>query len=407
MCYDRFMQAELVVVMGGSVGVVAILVRSYLKLRRLEGKLEAEVARNKSMLESLGEGLVVLDKDGRVELLNRTAERLIGWTTEEVKGKSWYEVGVLVDEKGNSVPAEKRMTQVVLKTGQARSTARNYYVRRDKTKFPVSTTAAPIVLNGKTIGVIAVFRDVTHEKEVDRAKSEFVSLASHQLRTPLSAIKWFCEMLLDGDAGPLNLEQLEYIASVDESNERMIELVNSLLDIARIESGRITISPVPTNLGELVKQVLFDLQTRVKEKKHQMVVSVHEELPLVNVDPRMVRQVYMNLLTNAVKYTPEGGEISVFVSRKGKEIISQVTDNGYGIPVGDQALIFEKFHRAENILKRETEGTGLGLYLARAIVESSGGKMWFESREGQGTTFWFSLPLAGTPPKKGEVTLGS
>jgi len=381
-------------------------------LREVEAELEE--GRNKAenekelqrvMLSSIGDGVVVLDIHDRVKMLNKAACDMLGWKMDEAVGKEWDEVAPLVDENGKKIEKDKRATRKVLLEGIVLSNNKNCYVDRSGRVFSVGTTAAPIIIGKETIGVIAIFRDISHDKAVDRAKSEFVSLASHQLRTPLSAIKWFTELLVSGDAGKLSEDQTKYLENIYSSNERMIELVNGLLNISRIESGRIIIDPKPTDLRQLVEQIINDLVSQVNEKKLEMIVTVHSQLPTLNVDPKLVGQVYLNLLTNAVKYTPVGGQIEIAISLRGDEVLSRVTDNGYGIPPDDQKKIFERFYRAGNAVKMVPDGTGLGLYLAKTIVESSGGKIWFESEVNKGTTFWFTLPVTGMNPKAGQVSI--
>ncbi len=380
------------------------------KVEERTRELQANVNRDDALLLSIGDGVIATDDKGMIVLFNRASEEMTGLMRASVIGKPYEEIWTLEAEKGEAVKPEDSPMQRALKKQAPVTDSSYYFARRDDkgapiTRFSVASTVSPVSLNGQVIGTINVFRDITREKQVDRMKTEFISLASHQLRTPLSAIKWFTEMLVSGDAGKLTPEQQEFADNVAASTERMIALVNSLLNISRIESGRIIVEPKPTDLNELVSGIINDLKGKTEERKQTLVVSVHKDLQKINLDPRLIGQVYMNLLTNAIKYTPKGGEIAVFISRSGDEVVSQVTDNGYGIPREEQGKLFGKFFRATNITKVETDGTGLGLYLVKAIIESSGGRIWFESEEGKGTTFWFSLPLTGMQPKEGEVTL--
>lgn len=375
------------------------------RLRESYSRLARERQRDETLLESMSDGLIAIDSQGNIALINSKAAEMFDINVRStLMGRPLDEELVVYAKDDKPLADDYHPARAALDTGKHVSDTFTFH-KGDGQKIIISITMSPVLFEGKADGVIMVIRDVTREVQVDRMKTEFISLASHQLRTPLSAIKWFSEMLLNGDAGELNPEQKDFAKNVSDSTDRMIQLVNSLLNISRIESGRIIIDPKPTDLHELVSGIVSDLQAKTKERQQNLAVSVHAELPKVNLDARLIGQVYMNLLTNAIKYTPKGGDISVFVSRKGDQLVSQVTDNGYGIPKAEQPKMFQKFFRAENVAKVETDGTGLGLYLIKAIVESSGGKIWFKSDEGKGTTFWFSLPMSGMKPKEGEVTL--
>lgn len=380
------------------------------ELEAAQQQLLGNVKQDEALLASIGDGVIATDQSGYIVWMNKVAEEMLKVTRETIVGKPYDSVWSLETEKGEALSEEAQPISLAIKTGTTVRNSDYYYVRKDEAgkpivRFAVAVTIAPVMLNGQIIGIINVFRDVTHERQVDRMKTEFISLASHQLRTPLSAIRWFTEMLINGDAGELTPDQMEFAKNVSDSTQRMIDLVNSLLNISRIESGRIIVAPKPTDLNELVSGIVSDLKAKIEDRHQTLVVSVHKDLPKIDLDPHLIGQVYLNLLTNAIKYTPKGGEISVFISRKGDELVSQVTDNGYGIPKEDQGKMFQKFFRATNVSKIETDGTGLGLYLIKAIVESSGGKIWFQSEVGKGTSFWFSLPMSGMKPKEGEVTL--
>ncbi len=367
-------------------------------------ELAAAKAKDDAILDSMGEGLIVTDGNGVILLINEIAAQLLGRERLDLQNTPIGDI-VLFDEQDKPLQTSDTPTQIALGTGQ-KTVQEVKAMHTIDGKISLNIIATPVVQASQTIGVIQIIRDITKEKEVDRMKTEFISLASHQLRTPLSAIKWFTEMLIAGDAGPLNKDQLDYEHNVADSTQRMIDLVSSLLNISRIESGRIIIDPEPTDLQELVSGIVNDLKAKIEERQQHLAISIHKELPKVDLDQRLIGQVFLNLLTNAIKYTPKGGEIDVFVSRKDDQLVTQVTDNGYGIPAAQQDKVFQRFFRAENAVKVETDGTGLGLYLIKAIIESSGGKIWFKSKEGEGTTFWFSLPMSGMKAKEGEVTIG-
>ena len=230
----------------------------------------------------------------------------------------------------------------------------------------------------------------------NRMKTEFVSIASHQLRTPLSIIKWYVEFLEKPEKNKnMTAEQLGYVKTIDQSNQRMIKLVNDLLDISRVESGRMQVKPQQINLVELVKNTIEDNKPLALSKKINISFKYEEEIPLLFVDPKRMGIAIENLLSNSIKYIskPDNGQITVDLYKQGDKIILSVGDNGVGIPKRDQKKIFKKFFRADNTMKLKTSGTGLGLFISKAIIESHKGKMWFVSKEGEGTTFYINLPV--------------
>lgn len=392
-------------------GILLFLLFYLRKIGKYEETLKDKVLEEsdlaKAIVASMGEGLLVLDTHYNIKLINPAAEKLLETTAKEAVGQKWAEFGKAYIGD-TPIPFEKRSAVVSMNKGTVKVTTitdDHYYQTRSGKKFPVVAITAPLIHNNKLIGIVKVFRDASKEKDIDRMKTEFISLASHQLRTPLSAIKWFIELIFDSKTGSLTDEQKQYIKNISISTERMIDLVNSLLNISRIESGRIIVNPKPTDLLNLIREVVGELKKKIDNKKIKLVISSLHQLQPINIDPKLVSHVYMNLLENSIKYTPENGEIHVFISKNDTDVLTQITDSGYGIPIMEQSKIFQKFYRGTNIVKYVTEGTGLGLYLAKAIIESSGGNIWFKSSENKGTSFWFSLPLSGMKAKTGEVSL--
>jgi signal transduction histidine kinase len=228
-------------------------------------------------------------------------------------------------------------------------------------------------------------------KELDQAKTEFVALASHQLRTPLTAVSWYTEMLLKKDFGELNEKQSDYLGEIYAGNQGMIDLVDDLLNASRIDMGTLKVKPELVNLAEAMENVLSEFSSQISQKNISIEKKFSRNLPLVKIDPEHLGIVFQNILSNAVKYTPLKGKITIEMRRQNSHILVKIADNGWGIPAAQQKKIFTKLFRADNVRKKDTEGTGLGLYIARAIVKKSGGKIWFESKENKGTVFYITF----------------
>jgi signal transduction histidine kinase len=245
---------------------------------------------------------------------------------------------------------------------------------------------------GTPVRLVGGVSDITERKYAEQMKSDFVSFVTHQLRTPLSGMKWMLELAADTLEDPA--EARSYIEDARMSTDRLIGLVNDLLAISRLERGKLQLTFHNLDIANITKGVVEDLQPLSADKAQELSLEIGSELPPVYGDAQLLRQAILNLISNAVKYTPAQGTIQVHIGREGDQVRWSVKDSGIGIPKSDQGKLFEKFYRAGNVLSVETEGTGLGLYLVRLIMDRFGGKVWCESTEGSGSTFLFTLPPA-------------
>jgi len=385
--------------------VEAVLQGKQEELERANETVKQEKVKYAALLTSIGDGMIATDKGGKIMVMNPQAGTFLGVDVGNAVGRSFTDIiRIEEDKKEKTVPEEERPIMKTL-LQSARITTTSYYYKRDGSKFPAAVTSSPVMLDGQTIGAVVVFRDITQEIAIDKTKTEFVSLASHQLRTPLSAIRWYAEMLKSQKLGALNDSQKSYVEEIYNSNKRMIDLVNALLNTSRIDLGTFAVEPEPTDFKEVSESVLHEMFVKIEESNLHVASSYQPGLPKINADTKLVRIIFQNLLSNAMKYTPHGGNVSLAITYDDKNVLINVTDTGVGIPVAVQDKIFTKLFRADNARIVESEGTGLGLYIVKAIVEKSGGRIWFKSEENKGTTFFVETPLKGMPKVEGTKDL--
>ncbi len=374
-------------------------------------RLAAASAQLETILNNLPVGVMVAEiNTGRPTMVNNAAIDILGKGVDPKATKESYGIVYsLIKDDGTPYPSEELPLAITVRTGESVIGATGISVK--KTDGTILSLRASSVMvkdkNGRPVSCVVIFEDMTKEKQIDKAKTEFVSLASHQLRTPLSTVNWYTEMLLAGDAGKINKEQKKYLDEIYHGNQRMVELVNALLNVSRLELGTFTIEPEPTDIVVLAKSAIDEQKHQIDEKKLKFSDHFNDDIPKINADPKLLRMVFQNLLSNAVKYTPEEGNIEFAISydQENKSINIKVTDTGYGIPKNQQDKIFTKLFRADNVREKDTEGTGLGLYIVKSIIEQTGGAIRFESEENKGTTFYISLPITGMQKKTGTKQL--
>ncbi|MCX6764602.1 MAG: ATP-binding protein [Candidatus Nealsonbacteria bacterium] len=363
-----------------------------------DARIRAVEEKNKTLaiITNFSDGLLAFDEQQDLILINPSAEDFFEVKAPEVIGKSLLRLAEFPRLKGLIdffIPEAKEIFRKELKVKE----------------ILILEVSIIHIKRGKEIfGNLVILHDITREKEIERIKSEFVSLTAHQLRTPLSAIKWTLKMILDGDLGKISKDQKEYLQKTYVSNERMIHLINDLLNVSRIEEGKYLYRPAFVQLDDLTQSVINSYKSELERRKIKLVFEKSEKLlPKVKIDVEKINLVITNFLDNAVKYTPSKGEVKIclnFIS-KNKEIEFSIKDSGIGIPDRDKKRLFTKFFRSENAVRMETDGSGLGLFITKNIIEAHGGRAWFESEVGKGSTFYFTLPVSEEPSDHKEESV--
>lgn len=355
-------------------------------------KAEEERSKTQAIITNFADGLLVFDKENILILANPQTEVFLKIRADKIVGKSITKL--------TNFPNLKSLVQL-LTNGSLNETTMDKEIKEIFRKelqisknLILEVSAVPILREKEKLGTSIILHDVSREKLIEQMKTEFVSLAAHQLRTPLSAIKWTLRMLLDGDLGEITQEQKDFLQKTYQSNERMISLINDLLNVTRIEEGRYLFKPVLAKIEDVIQPIIKSYQEEMKRKKIAFIFKKPKiKLPGVAIDKEKIGLAIENFIDNAFRYTLPGGQVTVVLKYGKKEIEFSVKDTGVGIPKDQQDRIFTKFFRGANVIRMETEGSGLGLFIAKNVIEAHGGKTWFESIEGKGSTFYFTLPI--------------
>lgn len=375
--------------------VLRAIVKQKRKVEKANKHIKHEKNKFNTILQSIGDGVFVLDSRRKIILVNKMTESLSGYTVDELVGDVYYKKLRFINE--NDHKEYTGFIDNVYKKGRITSMDKNtVLIKKDGTELPVDDSAAPLLgEKGDVIGCVVVFRDFTKQREIDKMKTEFVSVASHQLKTPLASIQWTIDMLNDPETGKLSAKQKSFMHDIIYSTKKMVSLVDDLLNVSRIETGRkFTIETTKQDIIPHLQEVIRDETMQAKMKNIKIVVdkSMPKKME-IPIDAMKIKQVFHNLINNAVKYSEEGSQVEVGYEQKGyHDAVFYVRDHGMGIPEDQKKRLFEKFFRAENVKEKKIEGTGLGLYIVKTIVEGHSGSVMFVSKVGKGTTFYVSLP---------------
>jgi PAS domain S-box-containing protein len=361
---------------------------------------QEEASKSQAILESIADGVVVNNPQSRVILVNPAAERILNKSRNSLINTDVRHLIEAFDDPGRT--AALAAIDQMLAQANTPSHIKVTSAMLEMDNRVISAHMAPVIArHDEFLGVVTILRDITKEVEADRAKSEFISTVSHELRTPMTAIKGYTDLIYGGAVGPLNDNQKHFLSVIKNNTDRLIALINDLLDISRIETGRVRFEPAPVKLGEIVADVVEAMAAHAEEQGLALTYEVDAGLPEVMGDRDRLYQVLTNLVGNAINYTPEGS-VTVEVNNVGIAVQISVRDTGIGIKAEDIGRIFDRFYRADDPIVQEASGTGLGLPIVKMFVEMHGGRVWVDSEKGKGSSFTFILPVPGAELKPKE-----
>ena len=373
----------------------------------LENRLSAVESKSDVVINAIDDGVLAISKDGNIELINPSAQQIIGWDQGDALGLNWKSVLKLVTSDGKDVEDLENPIAQSLSKNQPTHNDKLFLLTSSEKRILVSIVSSPVGTDGE--GIIVVFRDITKEKAEEREQAEFISTASHEMRTPVASIEGYLGLALNPATAHIDEKARDFITKAHESAQHLGRLFQDLLDISKVEDGRMKNNPKVINVNEFLKDIFDGLATKASEKQLNYIfmpdiVGESKEKSLqpifyANIDPDHFREVVSNLIENAIKYTPSG-EVVVNVTGDDKQISVSVKDSGIGIPAEDIPHLFQKFYRVDNSDTREIGGTGLGLYLSRRLAEAMSGNLRVESKYKEGSTFYLEIPRMSSSEAK-------
>lgn len=376
--------------------LVEVIRDEFATLEKTNYELQERVEEKLALLNSIGDGVVVLDQDFQVTFINHSASSLIGWSESEALYHNWLELVPLQKLDGSVVPADQRPFIISTATQEGQIAQHTYYyVKKDQTRFPVSATTTPVKINDTQVGTIIVFRDITKEKVVAQLKEDFLSIATHQLRSPLTTILWTLDMLLQNpNQDPEKVKTK--LETIHRNAQNMSELITDILTVTRLGSDSLHEEKKPTRLPDIARSVIDQLQKEAATRQITMTLQINDhnlETREYQAEVKLLTQCINNVVNNAVRYSHDGGQVTIILDTDGDSVCITVQDHGIGIPEQDKAHIFDKFYRGQNVPEGNLPGSGLGLFIVKSIVTHWGGTLSLDSQENQGTTVTMSIPL--------------